>query len=120
VEGRLAAHAPPAGTNTGSRSATAFQPTESDFIDIVPFGATRTTPLQGVLATITAADIPAPTADQIASAPERKLVRTSLAEPGAACVAHRSRDRPDDRHSDQTSGTWSAGDPVRGAGMSQR
>src|SRR6184192_866306 len=41
-------------------------PLESEWVDIVPFGATRTAPLDGVLATITPAKIPQPTAAQIA------------------------------------------------------
>src|SRR5438128_1031515 len=41
-------------------------PLESEWVDIVPFGATRTAPLDGVLATITPAKIPPPTAAQIA------------------------------------------------------
>jgi len=42
------------------------QPEESDWVDLVPFGATQTTPVDGVLATVTPADIPMPTATQIA------------------------------------------------------
>src|SRR5207237_4052446 len=41
-------------------------PLESEWVDIVPFGATRTAPLDGVLATIPPARIPQPTAAQIA------------------------------------------------------
>jgi len=41
-------------------------PLESEWVDIVPFGATRTAPLDGVLATIKPAKIPQPTAAQIA------------------------------------------------------
>src|SRR5439155_617973 len=41
-------------------------PLESEWVDIVPFGPTRTAPLDGVLATITPAKIPQPTAAQIA------------------------------------------------------
>jgi hypothetical protein len=42
------------------------QPQEGDFVDVVAFGPTHTAPVDGVLATITPADVPAPTADQIA------------------------------------------------------
>ncbi|HYC53611.1 MAG TPA: FG-GAP-like repeat-containing protein [Candidatus Binatia bacterium] len=42
------------------------QPRESDFIDIVPFGATHSAPVSGVLATIAPEQIPAPTPEQIA------------------------------------------------------
>src|SRR5689334_9294979 len=42
------------------------QPQEADFVDVVPFGATQTAPIDGVLATITPAQVPAPTPDQIA------------------------------------------------------
>src|SRR5438094_4466507 len=66
VEGRLAAERAPGGYTYRVQIGYGVQPVEADFIDIVTFGATRTTPLQGVLATITPADIPAPTADQIA------------------------------------------------------
>ncbi len=66
VEGRLAAQRAPGGYEYRVQIGYGVQPVEADFIDLVPFGATRTTPLQGVLATITPADIPAPTADQIA------------------------------------------------------
>ncbi|HYC00616.1 MAG TPA: FG-GAP-like repeat-containing protein [Candidatus Limnocylindrales bacterium] len=41
------------------------QPRESDFVDIVSYGATRSSPLEGVLATITPEQIPAPTPEQI-------------------------------------------------------
>src|SRR6266480_6167865 len=41
-------------------------PLESEWVEIVPFGATRTAPLDGVLATIPPARIPQPTAAQIA------------------------------------------------------
>src|SRR5439155_2248739 len=41
-------------------------PLESDWVDVVPFGAPRTAPLDGVLATITPAEIPQPTPGQIA------------------------------------------------------
>src|SRR5207247_762024 len=66
VEGRLAAQRAAGGYTYRVQIGYGIQPTEADFIDLVPFGATHTTPLQGVLATITPADIPAPTADQIA------------------------------------------------------
>ncbi|TMB10788.1 MAG: hypothetical protein E6J71_26295 [Deltaproteobacteria bacterium] len=66
VEGRLAAQRAPGGYKYRVQIGYGVQPVEADFIDLVPFGATRTTPLQGVLGTITPADIPAPTADQIA------------------------------------------------------
>src|SRR5206468_1741396 len=42
------------------------QPLETEWVDIVPFGATRTAPLDGVLATITPAQIAPPTAAQVA------------------------------------------------------
>src|SRR4029077_20929838 len=42
------------------------QPLESDYVDIVPFGATLHAPVQGTLATISMADVPAPTATQMA------------------------------------------------------
>src|SRR3989441_2270944 len=42
------------------------QPQEADFVDIVPFGATHSAPVDGVLATITPAQVPAPTGAQIA------------------------------------------------------
>src|SRR5438094_884639 len=60
VEGRLAAERAPGGYTYRVQIGYGVQPVEADFIDIVTFGATRTTPLQGVLATITPADIPAP------------------------------------------------------------
>src|SRR5437773_3586858 len=43
-----------------------IQPRESDYADIVPFGAPLNAPLDGSLATIHPAAIPAPTAEQIA------------------------------------------------------
>ncbi|HXC51235.1 MAG TPA: FG-GAP-like repeat-containing protein [Candidatus Limnocylindrales bacterium] len=42
-----------------------IQPRESDYTDIVAFGATKTAPTDGVLATIRADQIPAPTAEQV-------------------------------------------------------
>ena len=65
VEGRLAAARSPGGYKYRVQIGYGVQPLESDFIDLVPFGATHTTPLVGTLATITPAQIPAPTADQI-------------------------------------------------------
>jgi hypothetical protein len=64
IEGRIAAERATAYT-WRVQIAYGVQPIEADFIDVAPFGATRTTPLQGILATITPAQIPAPTADQI-------------------------------------------------------
>src|SRR2546428_4758463 len=66
VEGRVAAERAAGGYKYRVQLGYGVQPVEADFVDIAPFGATRTTPLQGVLATITPADIPAPTADPIA------------------------------------------------------
>src|SRR5438477_390675 len=57
-------------------------PLESEWVDIVPFGATRTAPLDGVLATITPAKIPQPTAAYISKAiptPIRAAVLASVA-----------------------------------------
>jgi hypothetical protein len=65
IEGRLAA-ARASGYTYRIQIGYGVQPVESDFVDVVPFGAPRTTPLVGTLATITPAQIPAPTADQIA------------------------------------------------------
>jgi hypothetical protein len=64
VEGRVAA-ARAAGYTYRVQIAYGVQPVEADFVDVVPFGATRTAPLSGTLATIGAAQIPAPTVDQI-------------------------------------------------------
>ena len=65
VEGRVAA-ARATGYTYRLQIGYGVQPQESDWVDIVPFGATLHAPLDGMLATITAAQIPAPTADQIA------------------------------------------------------
>jgi len=66
IEGRLAAQRAAGGYKYRVQIGYGIQPVEADFIDIVPFGATRTTPLVGTLATITPAQVPAPSADQIA------------------------------------------------------
>jgi hypothetical protein len=42
-----------------------IQPKESDWVDVVPYGAAQASPLAGVLATVDAADVPAPTPEQI-------------------------------------------------------
>jgi hypothetical protein len=42
------------------------QPQEADWVDVVPYGASRTTPLAGVLATVSPAGIPDPTPAQVA------------------------------------------------------
>jgi hypothetical protein len=65
VEGRVAANRT-TGYTYRVQIAYGVQPIETDFVDLVPFGATLTSPLDGVLATIAPGQIPAPTADQIA------------------------------------------------------
>jgi hypothetical protein len=65
VVGRVAASRA-AGYTYRLQIAYGVQPVESDWVDVVPFGPTLTAPFDGVLGTITAADVPAPTADQIA------------------------------------------------------
>jgi hypothetical protein len=66
IQGRVAAQRNPAGYNYRVQIAYGVQPIEADFVDVVPWGATLTTPVSGLLATITPAQIPAPTATQIA------------------------------------------------------
>ncbi|MEO6028931.1 MAG: S8 family serine peptidase [Candidatus Binatia bacterium] len=65
VVGRVAADRA-AGYTYRVQIAYGVQPQEGDFIDVVPFGATLTAPLDGVLATVTPAQVPAATAAQIA------------------------------------------------------
>ncbi|TMA79055.1 MAG: hypothetical protein E6J72_12460 [Deltaproteobacteria bacterium] len=65
VVGRVAASRA-AGYTYRVQIAYGVQPLESDYVDVVPFGATLTSPIDGILATITNAQVPAPTADQIA------------------------------------------------------
>lgn len=65
VVGRVAA-ARASGYTYRVQIAYGIQPVESDWVDVVPFGPTLGAPVDGVLATVTAADVPAPSADQIA------------------------------------------------------
>jgi hypothetical protein len=64
VEGRVAAERA-AGYTYRVQIGYGVQPLEADFVDIVPFGATHTAPVSGLLATISAVQIPTPTAAQI-------------------------------------------------------
>src|SRR5439155_844963 len=61
------------------------------------FGATRTTPLQGVLATITPADIPAPTATQIARRQNQLPDVTSDYDQFTYTIRVQVRDQPGNR-----------------------
>src|SRR5204863_12328 len=97
VEGRLAAQRAAGGYTYRVQIGYGVQPTESDFIDIVPFGATRTTPLQGVLATITPADVPAPTADQIARRQNQLPDVTSDYDQFTYTIRVQVRDQPGNR-----------------------
>jgi hypothetical protein len=65
VRGRVAADRA-SGFTYRVQIAYGVQPRESDYVDIVPFGATATAPVDGVLATIRADQIPAPTVEQVA------------------------------------------------------
>ena len=65
VRGRVAADRA-SGYTYRVQIAYGIQPRESDYSDIVAFGATKTAPTDGVLATIRADQIPAPTAEQVA------------------------------------------------------
>src|SRR5205814_2876303 len=65
VTGRVAADRA-AGYTYRVQIAYGVQPLETDYVDVVPFGATLHAPVTGTLATVTPADVPAPTADQIA------------------------------------------------------
>ena len=70
VEGRVAAERATRLHLPRPDRATASSRIEADFIDVVPFGATHTTPLDGVLATITPAQVPAPTRGPDRAPPE--------------------------------------------------
>jgi hypothetical protein len=65
VHGRVAAERA-SGYTYRVQIAYGIQPQEADWVDVVPFGGTLTAPVEGLLATVTPAQIPAPTPAQIA------------------------------------------------------
>ncbi len=70
------------------------QPQEADFVDVVPFGTTQHAPIVGTLATITPAQIPAPTADQIARRQDQLPDVTSDYDQFTYTVRVQVRDQP--------------------------
>jgi hypothetical protein len=93
VEGRVAA-ARATGYTYRVQIAYGIQPQEADYVDVVPFGATQSAPIDGLLATITPAQVPTPSVAQIARRIAQQPDMTSDYDEFSYTIRVQVRDQP--------------------------
>jgi hypothetical protein len=119
VRGRAAA-ARASGYTWRVQIAYGIQPQEGDWVDVVPFGAPATAPVDGVLATVAPGQIPAPTPAQVARRIAQQPDVTSDYDRFTYTIRVQVRDQPANRLGEDRRTIFVVDDPDLKAGFPVR